>query len=116
MKTKLSLLSSALLGIIFGVTGALSWTSASSVLNQFFIWGIVGLLIGLFIEDKKFVTWAGIFYGFFVTFSFFILHFKSEYSDSLIHVLASTIVLSIIGAFCGWLLVFCSNWIKNKFR
>jgi hypothetical protein len=112
MKRKLSLLSSALIGIIFGVLSNYSILFGSWV--NLVVWAVVGLLIGLFIEDKIFIKWAGIFYGFFLTSSFLISGFQGS-SNKIIGFSVLSIAISVVGAFCGWFIVFLGNWIKGRF-
>ena len=111
--TLASKISSALLGIVFGVLTNYSILSGSWM--NLGVWAVIGLLIGLFIEDKKFVMWSGLYYGFFVTISFLISGFEGT-SDKLIGFIFLSLVLGLIGALCGWCLVFVSNWVKRKFR
>ena len=112
MKRKLSLISSALVGIIFGVLSNYSILLGSWM--NLVVWAVVGLLIGLFIEERIFIKWSGIFYGFFLAASFLISGFKGS-SDKIIGFSILSIVISVIGALCGWFIVFLGNWIKRKF-
>ena len=113
MKTKLSLISSSLVGIVFGILSNYSILSGSWI--DLVLGTIIGLLIGLFIENKIFIKWSGIFYGFFLTLFFLISGFQGDSNKIIIFILFS-IFLSIIGAFCGWCLVFTGNWVKTKLR
>ena len=112
MKTKFSLISSVVVGIVFGILSNYSILFGSWI--NLVVWAIIGLLIGLFIEEKRFIKWSGIFYGFFLTLSFLISGFQGNLNKIIIFSLFS-IFLSVIGAFCGWFLVFVGNWIKTKF-
>jgi len=112
MKTKISILGSSLIGVIFGMLSNYSILNGSWI--NLVVWAIIGLLIGLFIDDKIFIKWSGIFYGFFITLSFLISGFQGS-SDKIIGFGILSIVLSFIGAFCGWCLVFIGNRIKRMF-
>jgi hypothetical protein len=112
MKTKISLISSALVGIVFGIL-----SNHSVIKGSWFnlvIWSIIGILIGMFIEEKKFIKWSGVFYGFFLTTSFLVSGFEGK-SDKIFSFGILAVILSIIGSFCGWALVFLGNWIKSRF-
>jgi hypothetical protein len=105
-------ISSAFVGIVFGVL-----SNYSILLGLWFnlvIWGVVGILIGLFIEDNTYVRWSGIFYGLFLTLSFLISGFKGT-PDHIIGFAVLSLILSVIGAFCGWCLVFAAHWVKRRF-
>ncbi len=111
MKFKLSKISSAFVGIVFGVLANYSILLGSWL--NLIIWAIVGLLIGLFIEDKRFVNGAGIWYGFFLVISFLISGFKGT-PDKILGFALLSLALGILGAFCGWALVYSANLIKGS--
>src|SRR5476649_1107339 len=111
MKIKISLISSTLIGIVFGVLSNYSILKGSWF--NLVVWTFVGILIGIFIYDKRYIKWSGIFYGFFVTLSFLISGFKGS-PDKILGFGLLSIILSVVGAFCGWGLVFMGNWIKGK--
>ncbi len=111
MKIKLSIISSALVGIVFGVLANYSILLGSWL--NLGVWAIVGILIGFFIEDKKYVNRSGITYGVFLAATFLISGFKGS-SDKIFGFTLLTFVLCVIGAFCGWVLVSGANWIKRK--
>jgi hypothetical protein len=112
MKTKISLIGSALVGITFGLLG--NYSVLKSSWFNLVVWAVVGILIGMFIEEKRFIKWSGISYGFFLVLSFLVSGFQGK-SDKIISFGIFTVILSIIGSFCGWVLVFLGNWIKGKF-
>jgi hypothetical protein len=112
MKT-VSIICSALVGIIFGILSNHSILVGSWY--NLIVWAVVGMLIGLFIEQKKFVNWVGIAYGIALTLSFLISGFKGT-SDKIFGFGILSLVLTIIGAFCGWLCVLIGFSIKNKIR
>lgn len=113
MKNFAAYVSASLVGIVFGVVA-----NSSILLGQWsnlIIWAVVGILVGLFIEQPKFVTWSGILYGVFLTLAFLISGFRGQ-ANQLFGFFALTFILCIIGAFCGWVLVAVANNVKMRFR
>src|SRR6185369_14592802 len=100
---KSSVISSTLIGIVFGVLSNYSILLGSWL--NLIIWGVIGLLIGLFIENKQFVRQSGIFYGLFLVISFLVSGFHGT-ADKIVGFTLLSVVLGEIGAVCGWVLVF----------
>lgn len=109
---KASIISSALVGIVFGIIANYGILRNSSF--NLVIWAVVGMLIGLFIEQRKYIKSSGLSYGFFLGFAFMVSAFGGT-SDKILGYSLFTLIISIIGAFCGWAAVFVGNWIKSKF-
>ena len=112
MKTALAYFLSVVVGIVFGIVANHGFLRGSWF--NLIIWAVVGILIGIFILDKKYVTRVGILYGIFLTISFMISGFQGS-ADKLVGFSILTCVLAIIGALCGWLTVYIGYWIKGKF-
>lgn len=109
---KISIISSVIVGVVFGVV-----SNSSVLLGSWFnivIWAVVGILIGLFIEQRKYVRSSGLSYGFSLTASFLISGFQGA-SDKIIGFTLLSIGISLIGACGGWLVVYIGNLIKNLF-
>ncbi len=108
-----SIVVSASVGAAFGAFPnyvALLHSSWSNLL----LWAVIGLLLGLYIDDRTCVKSSGISYGFFLTLTFLISGFHSS-TDKIWAFALLCVVLSPIGALCGACLVFMGNWIKRKF-
>lgn len=114
MKRTYSVISSGLVGAIFGVLSNYSILVGISWLNLG-VWALVGLLIGAFIEETRLVRWSGLSYGFFVTVAFLASGFHGT-SDKIAGFTIFSLVLGLVGAFCGLCLLAIGNWIKTKFR
>jgi uncharacterized membrane protein YeaQ/YmgE (transglycosylase-associated protein family) len=112
MKTVLSVVSSAVIGALFGALSQYSALLQSSWVNLLF-WALIGLLLGLFIEDSRYVKWSGPSYGLFLTLSFLISGFQGN-ADKIPAFAVLSLVLCIVGALCGWCLVFLGNRIKGR--
>lgn len=109
---KTALFTSAIVGIVFGIIanhGILLGSSFNLV-----VWAVVGILIGLFIEQKKYIKLSGLSYGFFLGIAFMVSGFGGT-SDKIFGYSLFTLIISIIGALCGWMAVFLGNWIKNNY-
>jgi hypothetical protein len=113
MKTKLSIITSILLGVIFGALSNYSILRGSW--HNIIVWGIVGILIGLFIYNKKYIKQAGLLYGFSLAVTFLISGFKGT-SDKLPGFILMVIVFAILSALCGWAAVFVGNWLKGGWK
>ncbi|MHB1163591.1 MAG: hypothetical protein ACYCZZ_03700 [Minisyncoccota bacterium] len=111
MKKTLSSTSAAVVGIVFGVLGAHSVLAGSWL--ALIVWSIVGLLVGAFIEEQRLVRAAGIFYGFFVIFSYFLSGFRGSL-DTISGFAMFSLIAGSIGALYGWFLVALGNLIKRK--
>ena len=111
MKKALSSASSAVVGIAFGVLGAHSILAGSWM--ALVVWSIVGLLVGAFIEEQRLVRAAGISYGFFVIFSYFLSGFRGSL-DTISGFAMFSFIVGGIGALYGWGLVALGNLIKRK--
>lgn len=113
MHTKISYISSAFIGIVFGILSNYSILLGSWI--NLVVWSIVGILIGFFIENKSYIRSSGLIYGFFLVASFLIFGFKGT-SDKIFSFILLSILLSFVGSICGLALVFIGNWVKKKFR
>ena len=111
MKTSSALIGVALVGVVFGVLANHSILLGSWL--NLIVWAVVGLLLGFFIEQKRFVNGVGISYGFFLTLAFLISGFQGT-ADKIPSFALISFVLSILGAFCGWVLVLTASWIKMR--
>jgi hypothetical protein len=111
MKSIFSPTSAATVGIVFGVLSNYSILRGSWV--NLIVWSLVGILIGFFIENKKYVPLSGIFYGLFLTASFLISGFQGS-TDKIFGFSILCIVLGAFGAACGFCLVYGAHWLKKK--
>jgi hypothetical protein len=111
MKAILSVLTSSLVGVVFGILA--NYTVLQGSWFNLVVWALVGLLIGAFIEEARFIRWSGICYGTFLTAAFLVSGFQGS-ADKIPAFTLLTLVLCVVGAFCGWCLVVTGNWLKRK--
>lgn len=110
---KLAYLISAFVGIVVGFLSTRGVLLGSWL--DLFLWGAAGVIIGLFVSEKKILARSGLLYGFFVTFSFLMTGFRGA-SDKFVGFLIFSIFLSAIGALCGWLAVYIGYKIKQAYK
>jgi hypothetical protein len=106
----LPIVSAAIVGILFGLLA--NFTILNGSWLNLVVWAAVGILIGCFIYERTYIRPAGLSYGFFLSLSFLISGFHGT-SDKVFGFGLLTIVLSIFGAGCGWVLVSIGNRIKR---
>jgi hypothetical protein len=76
-------------------------------------WALIGVSLGLFVHGRRDVRWTGIIYGIFLTLSFLLSGFQGT-PDKLPEFFVLIAVLSIVGALCGWLVVFIGSLRHRK--
>ena len=76
------------------------------------LWGVVGAVLGLFMKGKNEVMWTGLWFGFFLSLSYLLNGFQGT-SDKLPFFILLSLVLSIVGAFGGWLAVFLGSKLRR---
>jgi hypothetical protein len=113
VKSNLILFVSALVGIVCGLASN-SRLLAGQWANLV-VWGIAGIVLGLFASGRRVIVWAGILFGFFLSISFLILGFQGS-SDKLPAFLVLTLGLSVIGAVGGLVTVFVGSRLRGIFK
>ncbi len=110
MKSNWILLVSALAGIACGLVSQSSFL-AGQWLNLV-LWGIVGIVLGVFTNGRRAIVWAGILYGFCLSISFLISGFQGS-ADKLPAFLALTLALSVVGVIGGLVTVFVGSLLRR---
>lgn len=110
MKSNPLLFVSALVGIVCGLASQSSLL-AGQWLNLV-VWGIAGVVLGLFANGRRVMIWAGIVYGFFLSVTFLISGFQGS-PDKLPGFLVLTLALSVIGAIGGLVTVFIGSRLRG---
>jgi len=102
---------SAFLGIICGFLSThvflIGWENV-------IFWGIAGVLLGLFVSEKKHILWCGGLYGFFLSISFLFTGFQGT-SDKILAFIIFSLALSLVGVAGGITSVFIGNWLRKRF-
>ncbi len=109
MKPYSILFFSAVVGITCGLASQTSFL-AGQWLNLV-LWGIAGVVLGLFTTGRRLIVWTGIVYGFFLSVTFLISGFQGS-ADKLPGFLVLTLALSVIGAIGGLVTV----WVGSRLR
>ena len=109
MKSNSILFVPALVGIACGLASESSLL-AGQWLNLI-LWGIAGVVLGLFTTGRRMIVWAGIVYGFCLSVTFLISGFQGS-ADKLPAFLALTLALSVVGAAGG----LASVWVGSRLR
>lgn len=110
MKTYLIPFISAVVGIACGLASQSSLL-AGQWLNLV-LWGIVGVVLGIFTNERRMIVWAGILYGFSLSVSFLLAGFQGS-ADKLPGFLLLTLVLSVVGAMGGLVTVFVGSRLRR---
>jgi len=94
------------------------FVSAHSIFERSYtailFWAVIGLLIGLW-TMRNAVRNIGLLYGFFLMFAFLLFGYQGDRNHMIKFVLLS-VGLSMISAFCGWLVVFIGSKLRLKFK
>jgi uncharacterized membrane protein YeaQ/YmgE (transglycosylase-associated protein family) len=113
MKKQNLVILSGLIGIITGYFCSITFFAHSWI--TIILWVIVGLIVGLFCNRTKKSYKEGYVFGFFVTVSFLLFNFSGTSSKFFGFVILS-ILLGVVGAFCGALVVRTGLFIKRSFK
>jgi hypothetical protein len=102
-------------GLIGGlIAGFITGYFPVGPLVSFVVWGIMGVVLGFFVIDKKEALWAGAIYGFILTFIFMLLRFGGT-MDKLPGYLLLTLAMSIAGIIGRTVAIFIGNFVKKSF-
>jgi hypothetical protein len=106
--------------IIGGVLGiACGLVSHTSFLEgkwaNLIVWGLAGIVFGLFLRDTRQIVWAGIAFGFLLSVTFLIAGFQGS-ANNLPAFLLLTLVLSVFGIGGGLAAVFIGSRVRRLFR
>ncbi|SRR5258706_8139816 len=109
-----------LLAIIAGVVGiACGLVSHTFLLEgQWFnlvVWGIAGIVLGVFAQGRRQFVGVGIVYGVFLSVTFLLSGFQGS-PGNLPGFLVLTLLLSVVGALGGLVTVFIGSWLRKLFR
>jgi fucose 4-O-acetylase-like acetyltransferase len=110
MKKNLILFFSAALGIACGLASQSSFLAGQWA--NLILWGIAGVLLGLFTNGRRVMIWAGITYGVCLSIAFLLSGFQGS-ADKLPGFLALTLALSVIGAIGGLVTVFVGSRLRQ---
>jgi hypothetical protein len=101
------------MGVACGLISVTPWLTGRWV--SLIIWGVVGVLLGLWVTKGRPVVWTGLVYGFCLSVTFLLAGFQGS-ADKLPAFLALTLVLSVVGAAGGLLTVFVGAWLRRRWR
>ena len=113
MKSNLILIISALVGIACGLASQTSLLAGQWL--TLIVWGIAGVVLGLFTPGGRVMVWAGIVYGFCLTVTFLISGFRGS-ADKLPGFLLLTLALSVVGAASGLVSVSVGSRLRSIIR
>ncbi|SRR5258708_39135816 len=105
--TKLIL--SIIIGIVLGVIGARFLFVGSSM--SLIPWGLIGVILGWWSKNAQEALINGIFYGFFLAFSFMAAVYQGNVP--IVTRIPFFATLGLVGAVCGLILSLLGNWIKR---
>jgi len=110
MNSKTILFFSVIVGVICGLLA--TYPISLRLIPSFAVWGIGGLIVGLFAQDKKSAIHAGTFYGIAMCISFLISRYGGGTNKALGYFIL-ILVLSLFGALGGVIASFMGFKIKS---
>jgi hypothetical protein len=110
MKSNAILIASPLVGIACGLVSHLSFLEGKWL--NLVLWGVVGVVLGLFASGRRQVVWAGVLFGFCMTVVFLISGFQGN-PNQLPAFLVLTLVLSVVGVAGGLVSVFVGSRLRG---
>ena len=101
----------ALVGIILGYASSQTFLAHSWI--ALMVWGLIGLVLGYLVPNKKQRYISGALFGLFLTESFLIFGFHGA-STAIRGFIVLATVLGAVGAICGLVLFTLGNWIRCR--
>jgi hypothetical protein len=111
MQSKAILFISALVGLVVGLVS--TYPFLLGPIPSLILWGVAGIVLGLFTEGKKTIIWSGVLYGVFLSVFFLFSRFGGT-ADRIASYALFVAGMSVVGVLGGIVVVLIGSKLRRK--